>query len=207
MKKVVLSAIAVMVFGFANAQEVKYGLKGGLNLSNFSGDTEDVNLKSKAGFNIGGFVEIKLSDKYAIQPELLYSTQGSKVKGEFVQIDDVLYRGNVCFNLSYINVPVMFKYYVVDKFNVEAGPQIGFLASAKTKTTIDGYNGSNELDAKEIFKSIDFGLNLGVGCDFTENIFASARYNLGLANIAKTDAGDDSKIHNSVFSLSVGYKF
>ena len=50
-------------------------------------------------------------------------------------------------------------------------------------------------------------MNFGAGYEFTENIFASARYNLGLANIAKTEAGDDSKVHNGVFSLSVGYKF
>ncbi|MEN2414851.1 porin family protein [Flavobacterium mesophilum] len=207
MKKIILSAVAVMAFGFANAQEVKYGVKGGLNLSNFSGDTEGVNLKSKAGFNVGGFVEIKLSDKFAIQPELLYSTQGAKADNQQEEIGDVIYTADVCFNLSYINVPVMFKYYVADKFNVEAGPQIGFLTSAKTKTTVEGFSGSNEMDVKDAFESIDFGLNFGAGYDFTDHFNAGLRYNLGLANIAKTDAGDDTKLHNGVFSLSVGYKF
>lgn len=207
MKKLILSAVAIMAFGFANAQDVKFGLKGGLNISNFSGDTEGVDLKSKAGFNVGGFVEIKLSDKFAIQPEILYSTQGPKAVNQEGELNGNTYTGDVCFNLSYINVPVMFKYYVAEKFNIEAGPQIGFLTSAKTKTTIDGFNGSNELDVKDIFESIDFGLNLGAGYDFTNHFSAGLRYNLGLANIAKTEDGDDTKLHNGVFSLSVGYKF
>ncbi|MCV2484193.1 PorT family protein [Flavobacterium sp. SH_e] len=207
MKRIILSAIAVMMCAFANAQELKYGVKGGLNLSNFTGDTDGVNLKSKAGFDFGGFVEIKLSDKFSIQPELLYSTQGSKAKDQVQQVDDILYNADVCFNLSYLNMPVMFKYYVADKFNVEVGPQIGFLTSAKTKTTLDGYSGSHEMDVKDIFESIDFGLNLGTGYDFTDHLSVGLRYNLGLANIAKTESGDDTKLHNGVFSINVGYKF
>lgn len=207
MKKIILSAVAVMAFAFANAQEVKYGIKGSVNLSNFSGDTDGLDLQSKVGFNAGGFVEIKLSDKFGIQPEILFSTQGTKAKAEGVEIEGNFYNGEVCFNLSYINVPVMFKYYAVDKLNIEVGPQIGFLTSAKTKTTVDGFNGSNEMDVKDNFESIDFGLNFGAGYDFTDHFSAGLRYNLGLANIAKTEAGDDTKIHNSVFSLSVGYKF
>lgn len=207
MKKIILSVITVMTFVFVHAQDIRYGVKGGLNLSNFSGDTDGINLKSKAGFNVGGFAEIKLVNKFYIQPELLYSTQGTKFKFNFYTEGGVFQSADISFNLSYINLPVMFKYYVADKLNIEAGPQIGFLTSAKAKTTLKGYSGSHEMDAKDFFRSIDFGLNFGAGYEFTENIFASARYNLGLANIAKTEAGDNSKIHNGVFSLSVGYKF
>lgn len=207
MKKLILYAFAVMAFGFANAQEVKYGVKGGLNLSNFTGDTDGLDLKSKAGFNVGGFVEIKLSDKFAIQPEILYSTQGTKAEVEEFELEGNFYDAQVCFNLSYINVPVMFKYYAAEKFSIEAGPQIGFLTSAKTKTEVDGFNGSNELDVKDMFESIDFGLNFGAGYNFTDHLSAGLRYNLGLSNIFKTEAGDDSKVQNGVFSINVGYAF
>lgn len=207
MKKVILSAIAVMAFGMANAQDVKFGLKGGLNVSNFSGDTEGIDFKSRFGFNAGGFVEIKFSEKFALQPEILYSTQGAKVDNFNLDVDGIgTVNADVAFNLAYINVPVMFKYFAAEKFSLEAGPQIGFLVSAETKTKVDGY-GSSKVDIKDNFESIDFGLNLGAGYDFTENLSVGARYNLGLANIAKTEEGDDSKVHNGVFSLSVGYKF
>ncbi|MEZ0129910.1 porin family protein [Flavobacterium sp. LBUM151] len=117
------------------------------------------------------------------------------------------YTGDITFKLSYINVPVMFKYYVAEKFNIEAGPQIGFLTSAKTTTKLDGFSGEHDMDVKDMFESIDFGLNLGAGYNFTEHFSVGARYNLGLSNIAKTESGDNTKLHNSVFSLSVGYKF
>ncbi len=210
MKKITLSIIAVLAFGFTNAQEVKFGVKAGMNLSTWTGDTEGVNLKSKVGFNGGGFVAIQFSEKLTLQPEVLFSTQGTKIDNQAVDINEdgvVDVVGDVCFNLSYINVPVMVKYYPVKGFNVELGPQIGFLVGAKTVTKLQGYSGESKIDVKEIFESIDFGVNFGAGYDFTENISAGIRYNLGLANIAKTEAGDDSKIKNSVFSLSVGYKF
>lgn len=207
MKKVILSAIAVMAFGMASAQDVKFGLKGGLNVSNFSGDTEGLDFKSRFGFNAGGFVEIKFSEKFALQPEILYSTQGAKVDNFNLEVDDIgTVNADASFNFAYINVPVMFKYFAAEKFSLEAGPQIGFLVSAEIKTKVDGY-GSSKVDIKDNFESIDFGLNLGAGYDFTENLSVGARYNIGLANIAKTEEGDDSKVHNGVFSLSVGYKF
>jgi hypothetical protein len=207
MKKNILTALAVFAFGMTNAQEVNYGIRAGLNVSNWIGDTEGVDLKSKVGFNAGAFVEIKISEMFAVQPEVLFSTQGIKAENVEANVDGVDYTADVKFNLSYINIPVMFKYYVAEKFNVEAGPQIGFLTSAKTATKLDGYSQTVNQDVKDSFESVDFGLNFGMGYDFTNRCFAGVRYNLGLSNLAKTEAGDDSKINNSVFSLSVGYKF
>lgn len=190
MKKIILSAIAVMAFGFANAQDVKFGVKAGVNFANLGGDTEDT--KALVGFQVGGFAEIKLTEKFAIQPELLYSTQGAKNEDSF---GGETYKYDSKFD--YLNVPVMAKYFVTKGLSVEAGPQIGFLLSAKE----DGE------DAKDYVKSIDFGANFGVGYDFTENISAGIRYNLGLSNINDSDSSDDYKVNNNVFSLTVGYKF
>jgi hypothetical protein len=56
MKKIILSVAAVFAFGFANAQEVKFGAKAGVNFSTFTGDAEDVD--GKVGFQVGAFAEI-----------------------------------------------------------------------------------------------------------------------------------------------------
>jgi hypothetical protein len=190
MKKIILTVVAVFAFGFANAQETKFGIKGGLNLANFSGDIEDGS--NLTGINIGGFAEIKLSDKFALQPEVMFSGQGSD-------------SDEGSFNLTYINVPLMAKYYVADKFNLEAGPQIGFLTSAKLK--MDG----NSIDSKRFFNSTDFGINFGAGYDFTEKFSAGVRYNMGVSNIFSDEFIDalqeDVNVQNSVFSLSLAYKF
>lgn len=207
MKKIILSSLFVLAVSFTYAQKAEFGIKGGLNSSNFSGDTEGIDFKSRIGFNLGAFAAIKLSEKITLQPEILYSTQGAKAVNVSAIYDDVIYTGNVKFNLSYLNIPVMIKYYVADKFNLEAGPQIGFLTSAKTSTQLDGSSQTVDEDIKDSFESVDFGLNFGAGYDFTKNVSAGIRYNLGLSNIFKTENGDDSKTQNSVFLLSVGYKF
>jgi opacity protein-like surface antigen len=201
MKKITLSIIAVLAFGFANAQEVKFGLKGGINLSTFTGDVGSTS--TRVGFQVGGFAEIKVTDKFSVQPELLYSAQGAKEKGG-VDVNGDMQSAEVIYKLGYINVPIMAKYYVADKFSLEAGPQIGFLTSSKAEAKILGF--SKEVDMEDAVKSIDFGLNFGAGLDFTENFSAGVRYNLGLSDI-NNEKDSTNKIHNSVFSLSVGYKF
>jgi opacity protein-like surface antigen len=202
MKKITLSIVAVLAFGFANAQEVKFGAKAGLNVSTFTGDVDDAS--SRVGFHVGGFAEIKLSDKFSVQPELLYSAQGVKYDTSGAGFSE-----ENKINLAYLNIPVMAKYYVAEKFSLEAGPQIGFLLSAKNDFSYSafGESDSGKVDIKDGYKSIDFGVNFGAGYDFTENLSVGARYNLGLSNIAKNEEGDNSKVKNSVFSLSVGYKF
>lgn len=187
MKKVLLAAVAVLGFTFANAQETKFGAKAGLNISNFTGDVEDNS--SKVGFQVGVFAEIKVSDKFAVQPELAFSALGAK----FDAGTDVNY------NMNYIVVPVMAKYFATEKLSLEVGPQVGFLMSAKAKAD------SDSVDVKDFFNSTDFGLNLGAGYDVAENINIGLRYSLGLSNIAK-DSGDQ-KVGNSNIALALGYKF
>lgn len=200
MKKIILTAAAVFVFGFANAQKAQFGLKGGLNIANqnFSGEGAP-STSSLTGVNVGCFVDIKVSEKFSVQPELLYSTQG-------VSLNWLTDGATInSFKLNYINVPIIAKYYAAKKFSLEAGPQIGFL----TKSTVNGTSSgvTVDVDAKQFFKSIDFGLNFGMSYDFTKKLSASLRYNIGLSNVGSdTFTADGDKITNSVFSINLGYK-
>ncbi len=182
MKKIILTAVAVFAFSFANAQDAKYGVKGGLNMASNSED----GASSLVAIHLGGFAEFKINDKFAVQPELIYSAQGAKFSDAGV---------STTFNLNYINIPVMAKYYVADAFSLEAGPQIGFLMSAK--------NGS--LDYKEFCNSTDFGINLGAGYDLNEKMTLGFRYNMGMSDVLKDQQTGTSQ--NSVIQLSFGYKF
>jgi len=210
MKKVLFAAVAVFAFGAANAQDMSFGAKAGLNVSNLTGDIEDT--KSLLGAHVGVFAEFKITDKFSFQPELLYSMQGAKTEYTEVEGDSYSYKEEEKIKLSYINIPLMAKFYVSEKFSLEAGPQIGFLMSAKSdyeiSETIDGdtTSFSDEDDIKDNLKGIDFGLNLGLSYDFTENLFAGARYNLGLSDINDTDA-ENFEIKNSGFQVSVGFRF
>lgn len=209
MKKNVLVAIAVIAFGFANAQNTKFGIKGGVQLSSLIGNIE--NETPKLGLQLGGFAEFRVAKGLFIQPEILYSTQGGKYEQSGI---NYLYKQEL--NSSYLNIPIMLKYYVVDKLSVEAGPQIGFLLTAKGQYQIinDGEFFYGSGTTKHIYQAQNIGLNIGAGYDFTKNISAGIRYHFGMSNEiryypAYIDFEDQKQIRmrNDVVSLSVGYKF
>lgn len=183
MKKILLLAV-VTVLGFTNvnAQEIKFGAKGGLNFASVSGDnTEGIDVVTS--LNFGVLSEIPVSDKFSFQPELMYSGQGYSFNENTIA-------------LSYLNLPLMGKYYIAKGLSVEAGPQIGFLLSAKNEET----------DVKDSFNSFDFGVNFGLGYKLDNGLNFGARYNLGLTDINNLD-NSSFKNKNGVFQLSVGYFF
>lgn len=185
MKKLLVFTFVVItgLFNSINAQEVDFGLKAGLNIANFSGGDADRN--SLLGLHFGGFAEIGLSDKFSLQPELLYSFQGSEA-------EDV-----VKVKVDYLTIPLMAKYYLSEKFSLEAGPQIGFLLNDKAE-----FNDSDLPDAETDASSFDFGLNIGAAYSISSDVFAEVRYNYGITTVA-----ENPDIKNSVFQISLGYKF
>ena len=65
---------------------------------------------------------------------------------------------------------------------------------------------SETTDVKDFTKGVDFGLNFGLGYNITESLSAGVRYNLGLSDINDIE-GYTGKNQNSVFQVSLGYKF
>lgn len=100
----------------------------------------------------------------------------------------------------------MGKYYVTEGLSLQAGPQIGFLLSAKGKTEASamGLSIEEEEDVKDEFKGLDFGLNFGAGYELENGLGFDVRYNLGLSNISDYD---DANGGNGVFQITVGYAF
>ena len=192
MKKMLLIA-AIAVFGITsvNAQDVSFGAKAGLNIATIGGDGSD-GVKSRTAFHIGGVAEISVSEKFSVQPELVYSAQGASQDFEGIEID---------INYGYLNLPVMAKYYVADGFSLEAGPQLGFLLSAK------GEGAGEEVDIKDITSGIDFALGFGAGYKLDNGLNFAARYNLGLSNINDGEGSDQFSNQNNVFQISIGYFF
>tara|TARA_R110002033_G_scaffold11134_8_gene35607 strand:- start:66 stop:578 length:513 start_codon:yes stop_codon:yes gene_type:complete len=106
MKKLLLAAIAVLVFVNVNAQETKFGLTAGylgVNAKVKSGGNSAT--ASDSGFYIGGVADIATSNELHIQPELLYANVNDS---------------------SALILPIMLKYYVSENFNLQAGPQVLF---------------------------------------------------------------------------------
>ncbi len=185
MKKTILIAIVLLATTVnVQAQLAQFGVKGGVNFANFSGT--EVKTDAITSYHVGLIAEIKLMDKFAIQPELLYSTQGAS--------QEVTVAGNVIGDyknkLGYLSIPVLAKIYLNESFSLEVGPQASFLLSEK-----------NDFDVKNS-KTFDFDLAGGLGVKVTKSIFLQGRYVLGLTEISK-----EAKAKNSVFQLSAGILF
>jgi len=73
------------------------------------------------GYHLGGMLNYGFGSVFSIQPEVLFSTQGAKVDRNGSRSD---------FKISYITVPVMFKFKTSGGFYVEVGPQAGFRTSS-----------------------------------------------------------------------------
>jgi hypothetical protein len=177
MKKILLSLAILAAFSTASFAQLSGGVRAGLNLANNSGDVE--NNSMKVGLQLGVYLVGNLSDKLAIQPELVYSGYGSSYdEGDY--------------KLGYISIPILLRYNINDMVNIHLGPQFGILSSAKFE----------DEDVKDGLKGLDTGLALGVGFDFGA-FNAGARYYAGLSNIADSDESD---VKNTALQLVVGYR-
>lgn len=210
MKKYILAAIAVFVFEYSNAQDAKFGVKAGLNLSTLSGNYVEQS-QILHGFVLGGFAAVKLSEKFVFQPELLFSFQGSSYRN-YYDFGDIESYEQDNLNLNYLLVPIMAKYYVAKKFSVEFGPQFNFLLAARTNnwsyTDVgDGHLDSDSENVTDQYKTFAFGINVGGGYDFTDKWGIDVRYNFGLNNIAQNTDGSNNRANNQVLAITGSYKF
>ena len=185
----IAATLFISIFSFA---QISVGAKGGLNLSNLNGiNSDNYETKGKIGFHLGGFVTFNLGRNFAIQPELVYSTQGGTIES-----------GNVTENLklNYFNIPVMVKFMTNSGFYLEAGPQLGFHAG-----DVDYDNVETSVEGS------DFSICGGLGFQPTKSSFGiGARYNAGMGTAGEVDFDNPSinnvDFKNGVFQLSLYWR-
>lgn len=213
MKKISLFALALSaslaLFAQDNtmttpmARKVYWGLTAGVNLAEFRthgyATKPDVNMKTSLH---GGFlVNIPLASKLYLQPELIYSGQGSKITTTTLGV-----RNSSEQDLSYIALPIMFQIKSMGGFFVELGPQPGYLIRAKNEV------GNNSTDNKDAFDNFDIALNGGIGYTSRIGLGLHARYSLGLSNTLEDGGGNGTsnegpELKNSVVQIGLHYMF
>ena len=187
MKKIILTAIVLLAVSTnMQAQAVTFGFKGGLNYANQTGsditvNNTNYNTDAITSYHVGLITELKLTDGFAIQPELLYSTQGASYKNAVEEFKN---------ELGYLSIPIMAKINLNQAISLDLGPQASFLLSEKNK-----FNAKNA-------ETFEFGVAGGLSLNITENFFLQGRYVLGL-----TEASKEAQVKNSVFQISAGFKF
>ena len=190
MKRAVLFTFLMAFAGtYLNAQDdIIIGAKGGLNIANVSGESNPAKFVPHAG----AFFQFPINETFLIVPEVLVSWQGHG-KEEFSP------GFSSKLNLTYINVPVTFRYNITYNIHAFAGPQVGFLMSANTVTDFSG--DSQKTNVKDFWNTTDFGLMFGAGMAFMDQFQVYLRYVVGLSN---GDASDLTTRKNNVLQLGLG---
>lgn len=197
MKKVLF--VAAMMFSsvatFAQHAVGSFNLqpKVGVSIANL---TELKDTDPRVGVVAGVEGEYQASDIFSVSAGVLYSMQGSKYEYELL---NQKYKSTN--KLDYINVPIMANVYVTKGLAVKLGVQPGFNVSSSNKQEVNTFagSGSSTFDVKA--KSVDFSFPVGLSYEYS-NFQLDARYNWGL-----TKAFENGKAKNSVFQITLGYKF
>lgn len=200
---------------------IRFGIKAGGNAASFN--NQDVSLNNqKLGFHAGAFVNIPLSQKLSLQPEVLYNQLGSKsvISSSDVTTGSTTVKTREDFSntLNYISVPLMLQMRPTKNFYIEAGPEFSYFINGKNKgerrveTTAAGVTSTttssvSETIDKDDIKKFNIGLGLGVGYDITHNIGINARYVNSLTNIETNSPKGVDALTNRVFQLGLNYKF
>lgn len=188
------------------AQKTSFGVKAGINLANVSykGDLVDhLNRDIMVAHHFGGFVELKLTDIISLQPEVLFSKQGTLIKQENENDSSLEYSTK----FDYLNFPVMGKIYLEEGFSFEAGPQIGVLLGYEDKYKYtSGDMEIERISGAEKVNKVDVAVNTGIAYKFPFGLSLFTRYSFGLKNILKTFPEGNTAKHG-VFQISVGYTF
>ena len=198
MKKLVLLLFAGIAFATANAQQIEFGAKAGLNLSTItvSNGFNGYSYNSLANFNAGAFLKVHLIRSFSIQPEVYYSGQGFKA-------DDGS-GGLYSEHVNYVNIPILAKFSHRSGLYLETGPQFGIKLSATDKE-----NGVSQ-DVSSAYHSADFSWAFGAGFKIPMSpVGIDLRYNVGITNVANDayygNGYGQYGVRNGVFQLDLTF--
>lgn len=177
-------------------REMSFGVKGGVNFANVTGNGFD-NRSSRTSFHVGALAEFPVQEIFSIQVEALYSGQGFEYDFRGPTGDKAEYQ------LDYINVPVLAKFYLTPAISLEVGPQFSFVVNEEFDSRpLDDAGDLDLTGTPAEAETFDFGAAAGITFQTQSGVFATARYNHGFTDIVK-----NVDVQNSVFQIGVGYKF
>jgi len=188
--KLVNLSVALLISQLMMAQ-FHIGIKAGANITKVDG--KSFKEQFEYGYNVGGFAEIKLSDKFSFQPEVLFNQYTSTLDSNYKSIyENVITSDQTKVKLNYLTIPLLLDYKFLGPIHLQAGPQFGILMNQDKNFLQNG---------EDAFKNGDFSVALGAQVKVAQFRF-TGRYLIGLSNI--NDIDNQDKWKNQVIQLSVG---
>ncbi|MDE5416541.1 PorT family protein [Labilibaculum sp. DW002] len=176
---------------FCNAQDFKFGLKSGLNLSTYRGENDGGQYKL-SGY-AGVFSNYEINQNIEVQTELVYARIGHR---------DTINDTKIKTSLGYLQIPILLKITLnnYEQFKLIIGPQISYLLDSNI--TIDGDSDTD----KSNFEELDYGATVGMEYQLSEQFSIDVRYYLGLSDFYN-QSEIKSSAKNSAFSLGLAFRF
>jgi hypothetical protein len=229
-----IAIVLLLTAQSSQAQEFKFGLKNGLNLSVFQGSfkytEEDVDLefdsKITLRYAFGTMARFEFNPHFSIQTELLYNSKGTRLDEDIeLNNQNVNINGGVVVN--YIEIPLFLRFstrlphratyfYPIPGFtyNFYIGGYYGFNVRSKFRGLVSGdivgptLNEEFENDIRTLLKKEDYGAVAGLGFEYglyTKFVF-DIRYAHGMNDIGN-DPVTNLSLKNGVLSASIGVMF
>ena len=200
MKKIMILLIAVLTMTLTAQAQIKFGLKGGINLTNMKVDNvSDVDMSSRTGFHIGPTVKLTLPVVgLSFDASALYDQRSAKTKtGD----------GSKTLKQQSLQVPVNVRYGIglgsVANLFAFAGPQFGFNIGEKHQTIIK--------DAAEwTLKDSNFSANVGIGATVLNHLQVTVNYNIPFGKTGEVELKDSNKKWDgkaNAWQISAAYYF
>lgn len=190
MKKIALTLITIIAITATTSAQIRFGIKGGLNLANQSFTSSafgEASTSIRPGFYVGILLDAPVSESISIQPNLLFSQKGAIFNGTY----------SFTQTFNYLELPVNVIYHINKKFTIGAGPYLGYALSGTQSGSQNSINiefGSGQA------RRLDFGLNALFGYEIIDGLVISANYSSGLSNIY--DSGSVT-LKNNVIGVSL----
>ncbi len=204
MKKILtIIVVACVAFVMPSQAQVKFGLKGGLNLTSISGDNISSAVSNKSGFYIGPTVKFTLPVVgLSVDGSALYDQRNAKIKGtdETIKSQSIQIPINVRYGIGLSSVVNVFAF---------AGPQFGFNIGDKSKS----FNAILEDTKGWSLKSSNISGNVGIGATVFSKLQITANYNFQLSKsgeveyIKEDGTTGTGKMKFNTWQLGLGYYF
>jgi hypothetical protein len=193
MKKNLLTLVALVTFGFANAQSRERGtieITPKIGTSTFSEQNEDNSTNYNSGAELGATVDYYFNNRWSLRSGLISDKMGGKYRNaQNLLLED---------KLNYLSVPINANWHFgsTRKWNLNFGLSPSFLVSAKV----------NDFKIpKNTIESFQLGLTYGIGykIEITQQfgILIDTQFFNGLTNINKAT---DERILNGGYSFNLG---
>lgn len=195
-KKIIvfLCAVAFLAVAIPAQAQLRFGVKGGLNITSVHFDSDLLKSDNVTGFHIGPMIEATMPLLgFGFDAALLYSQKGMESSSSGVK---------TTMKTSYIDVPVNLKWKFglpIVKAYLAAGPYASF--------RVGGDKIWNVLSDQLETKSFGAGLNFGAGVEIFNHLQVGFNYELGLTDNFSAEKLDLSSNKNRGWTISAAILF